>query len=130
MQSPGVHVTGTVEEKLIRHSVLNTLRSYRVKFTDKFDELIICCDDRKNWRRDVFKEYKANRRKSRDQSHLDWNAIYYVLDKIRDEIRDNLPYSVVKVEYAEADDVIAVLTEHYSFNNVPVLIISGDKDFS
>ena len=130
MQSPGVHVTGTVEEKLIRDSVLNTLRSYRVKFSDEFDELIICCDDRKNWRRDVFKQYKASRRKSRDQSHLDWNSIYYVLDKIRDEIKDNLPYSVVKVDYAEADDVIAVLTEHYSSYKKPVLILSGDKDFS
>ena len=52
---------GTIEidEDLIRHTVLNTLRFYRTKFKNDYGELIICCDNRKYWRRDLFKYYKT-----------------------------------------------------------------------
>ena len=46
----------------VRHSVLNSLRMYRSKYTDEYGELVICCDDRKSWRRDYFPLYKAGRK--------------------------------------------------------------------
>ena len=128
MQQPGVHVTGEVEEDLIRHMVLNSLRSYRVKYSEKYGELIICCDSKNNWRREIYPQYKAGRKKGRETSHLNWSSIYTAIDKIKNEISDNFPYKVIAAEQSEADDIIAVLCEYYE-GKEKILILSGDKDF-
>jgi len=127
MKQPEIHVRGTADEDLVRHMVLNSLRSYRTKFKNEYGELIICCDNNKNWRKDVFPEYKAHRKEGRDKSSLDWNDIFQTLNKIRREIRDVFPYLVIEVERAEADDVIAIMTE--ILIKEQNLILSGDKDF-
>ena len=117
-----------IDEGLIRHVILNSLRSYNKQFKSKYGELVICCDSKRYWRRDIFPFYKINRRKDREKSEYDWNLIFTTLNKIRDEIKEHLPYRVINVDGAEADDVIAVLTEKFS-KTESVLILSSDKDF-
>ena len=46
--------TNEVDEDLLRHMVLNGIRSYRNKFSEEYGELVICCDDTNNWRKDSF----------------------------------------------------------------------------
>ena len=121
-----------MDENLLRHMILNTIRSNLVKFkADYGDDLIIACDDKNYWRKSYFPYYKANRKKNRDASDLDWNNIFQSLNKIRDEIRDNFPYRTIQVESAEADDIIGTLCSEYGreLGGEPILIISGDKDF-
>ena len=122
----------TVEPDLVRHMVLNSLRSYRTKFTEEFGELVLCYDNKTNWRRDVFPNYKHSRRKDRKSSKLDWNAIFDTLHLIRDELTEYFPYKVLEVENAEADDIIASVVFHVASepkNYEKVLVLSGDKDF-
>jgi len=128
MMQIGNHKNIEIEESLVRHMVLNSLRSYRSKYGDKYGELVIACDNRKYWRRDVFPYYKAHRKKQREKSELDWNAVFNCLHAIKDEIATHMPYKVIDVEGAEADDVIGTLAARYSAHE-PVLILSGDKDF-
>jgi len=117
-----------INEDLLRHMVLNSLRAYKVKFGEKYGDLVICCDGRHYWRRDIFPFYKAGRKKDRAVSTLDWTLIFETLNKIRDEIKEYFPYIVLDVDRAEADDIIAVLVQHASpFDQK--LILSGDKDF-
>ena len=71
MAQLGTHRNAEVDENMIRHMVLNSLRFNRMKFKSEFGELIICADDRSYWRKDVFPYYKASRRKARDESELD-----------------------------------------------------------
>ena len=118
-----------IDEGLIRHMVLNSLRMYKVKFGDKYGDLVICCDARHYWRRKVFPFYKSTRKKDRKQSPLDWTLIFETLNKIRDEIEENFPYKVISVEGAEADDCIATIVSHHSNSVDNILILSGDKDF-
>jgi len=120
-----------VEENLIRHMVLNTLRANRLKFKDQFGDMVIACDDKNYWRKQIFPYYKASRKQMREKSPLDWNAIFQTLNKIRDEIRDNFPYPVIRVESAEADDIIATFCHENGreLGGDPILILSGDKDF-
>jgi hypothetical protein len=54
--------------------------------------------------------------------------IFDVLNRLRDELRDNFPYKTLNVEGAEADDVIAVLTARLAPHG-DILILSSDKDF-
>jgi len=112
---------------LIRHQVLNSIRGFKSRFS-KYGELVICCDDKNYWRKKIFPYYKASRKKTREESNLDWAAIFNTLHTIKAEIKDNLPYAVLQVETAEADDIIAVMVERYS--NEKIMIVSGDKDFS
>jgi len=118
----------TVEEDMLRHMILNSLRFNRNKFTEEYGELIICCDGRNTWRRNVFPYYKRNRKKTRAASGYDWNHIFETLNKIKSEIDEHFPYKVVHLDRAEADDVIAVLAKQWTRDD-KVLILSGDKDF-
>jgi hypothetical protein len=120
-----------INENLLRHMILNSIRSNKVKFEKEYGELIIACDDKNYWRKQYFPYYKANRKKNRDASTLDWNAIFTSLNKIRDELKDNFPYRVIQVETAEADDIVGTLCMEYGrhLGGDPILILSGDKDF-
>lgn len=132
MAQIGNHTNVDIDENLLRHMVLNTIRSLKVKFGHEFGELIICCDDKKVWRKEVFKYYKANRKKDREASELDWSAIFNALNKIRGELKEFFPYRVLQIEGAEADDVIGTLTitnGNMLNTGEKILILSGDKDF-
>jgi hypothetical protein len=119
-----------VEESLVRHMILNSLRTYVKKFRDSHGpEVIIACDNKKYWRRDIFPHYKASRKKIREASGHDWAAIFDCLSKIKQELKDYSPYKVIDVDTAEADDIIAVLTMKYSATQ-KVMILSSDKDFA
>ena len=120
-----------VEENLIRHMILNSIRMYRQKFQKEYGEVVIVADGQANWRRDVFPQYKYKRRKSRDESSIDWNEAFRIINMVRDEIRENFPYKVMHQPNCEADDVIAKLAlETQEFGkHEPVMIISADHDF-
>lgn len=126
MMQLGNHTNVPVEEGLFRHMVINSLRSYKQKFASEYGEMIIACDDKNYWRKQLFPYYKANRKKSRDASEINWSQVYEIFNRVKQEIRDNFPYRVIQVDTAEADDIIATLVKHRS---EPVLILSGDKDF-
>jgi len=131
MAQLGNHTNTVIEEDIFRHMVLNSIRSFRKNFAD-YGEIIIACDDKKYWRKQVFPYYKANRKKAREQSEIDWNQIFNCLNKIRDELKQYSPYRVLQVEGAEADDIIATLCIEYGTilqSSERILILSGDKDF-
>ena len=128
-----------LNENLVRHMVLTGLRSYERQYKDQYGEMVLAYDSKHYWRKSAFPHYKQNRKKDREASELDWNAIFEVLNKIRDEIKQYFPYKVVEVYGAEADDVISSLVKHQAKENIKlhkagqplkkVLILSGDKDF-
>jgi hypothetical protein len=126
MMQLGNHTNAQIEENMVRHMVLNSLRSYKQKFSEEYGELVIACDNTNYWRKQLFPYYKANRKKNQESSDMDWRAIFECLNKIRAELKEYFPYKVIDVESAEADDIIATLVQT-ALNNV--LILSGDKDF-
>lgn len=128
MQQIGSNPKVKLDEGLIRHMVLNSLRSYAKQFRSKYGEIVIACDSKHYWRRDVFPFYKAHRKKDREKSEFDWHLIFETLNKIRDELKENFPYRVLEVDGAEADDIIAVITARMAPNE-EILILSSDKDF-
>jgi 5'-3' exonuclease len=117
------------DEDMVRHMILNSLRMYRMRFCDEYGELVLCYDSKHYWRRDFYPEYKSNRKKTRDSSSNDWDAIVGVLNAIKAELKEFLPYNHLEVYGAEADDIIAALSGELEFDNGKTLILSGDKDF-
>lgn len=124
----GNHTNAQLEENMVRHMILNSLRSYKTKFSDKYGEMVIACDNTNYWRKQKFPYYKANRKKAQEKSEMDWKSIFECMNKIRAELKEYFPYRVIDIESAEADDIIATLV-----NDVIApegfLILSGDKDF-
>ena len=124
---------------LLRHMVINNIRSHKVKFGREYGEIVIACDSKKYWRKQYFPNYKANRKKSRDASGFDWPLIFDTINTIKEELRAVFPFKVIEYEGAEADDVIASLVEWSNTNDLdesglfttpkPLLILSGDHDF-
>ena len=131
--SIGNHHNVTIDENLIRHMFLNSIRSNRKKFKEEYGEMVICADGKNTWRRDLFPYYKANRRKSREESELDWNALFNVMNSIRDELKEFFPYKVIHLDHCEADDIIGTLIHEYgselNIGAEKFLILSGDKDY-
>jgi hypothetical protein len=117
-----------LEEDLIRHMVLNIIRTHMNKFRNEYGEVVLCCDNRKYWRKEFFPFYKAHRKAAREKSNLDWNLIFDMLGKFKQELKDNFPYKVIDVEGAEADDVIGTLVPMFA-DKEKILILSSDGDF-
>jgi len=122
-------------EEFIRHLVLNSIRSYRKKYHDKYGEMVICTDHLSSWRKVAFPQYKAHRKVQRDKQKaekgMDWSALFDTISRVIDELKTNFPYKVIRVPHAEGDDVIAVLAK-YANNTLKEqsLIVSSDKDFN
>ena len=118
-------------EDFIRHLVLNSIRSYRNKYKNKYGEIVICTDFHSSWRKEVFPFYKAHRKVAREKQKvekgMDWSALFDTISKIIVEIDTFFPYKVIRVPHAEGDDVIAVLSKAFKEKS---LIVSSDKDFS
>ena len=91
------HLEGVTED-LLRHQILNSIRSYRKRFHHQYGEPIICMEGSSNWRKDYFPEYKGARRKNRDTDKKDWQLIFDSIRKVATEIKETFPYSVLQVE--------------------------------
>lgn len=139
-----LHVDRTNADKaeaanLIRHVILSQLKYYNTHYKQQYGKLVVCCDGRHYWRKEIFPYYKANRKKVRAQSDMDWHLIFETMNTMIDDLRQNFMFPVVRVDRAESDDVIATLCKYYQTNETgedilfdvkqPVLIVSSDKDF-
>ena len=113
----------------IRKSIVRVLARIQKEFGNDYGQMILCYDDKNYWRGQVFPYYKKNRKKERESSKYDWDMVFSVLNKIRDEVRRNLPYYVLQCKGAEADDIIASLVRLNREKAEPTLILSADKDF-
>ena len=115
----------------IRRSIIRVVGRIQRKFKGEFGRMVLCYDDKNYWRRQIFPYYKMNRKQEREASKYDWNLVFSVLNKIRDELRNNFPFHVLQVDGAEADDIIASLVtkNNNKAQPEPILILSADKDF-
>ena len=125
-------INKTNDEDMIRHMILNSLRMYHKRYKNEYGEMVLAVDAANNWRRSVFPQYKASRKKNRQESTFDWNEAFRLLNLVREEIAENFPYKVIKVDTCEADDVIGTIVASKStvqFNVEKIMIVSSDRDF-
>ena len=116
------------EEGLVKHMILNSILSIKKKFGSDYGNIILCCDNKNFWRKDVFPHYKGNRKKVREKSGYDWNMIFNTIWQTKKDLRETFPYKIIEVERTEADDVIGTLVKNFS-KYEKTLIVSSDKDF-
>jgi 5'-3' exonuclease len=120
--------TDIIDESLCRHMILNSVRAVKVTYGTEYGRMVISCDGKDYWRKELFPYYKIKRKKAMGESLIDWGQLHSYMDKIKKEIEENFRYAVIQVDRAESDDIIGVLarTFHESEN---ILIASRDHDF-
>lgn len=121
-----------VEENMVRHMILNSIRMHRANHKEQYGEVVICCDGGNNWRKEYFPQYKHKRKSARKESTMDWTELFRITNMVLEEIKTNFPWKVVEVDDCEADDIIGELvrgTQEFG-QHEDVMIISGDKDFA
>ena len=114
---------------LTKYYILQDLFSITQEHGPKFGDIVICLDKSTGgyWRKDVYSGYKSSRKKGRDASEIDYGQVFSEVDELIDQIRTNLPWKVVEVPRAEADDIMLVLAKEFHKREA-VLIHSPDKD--
>jgi len=114
-------------ENLVRSITIRHMCYLLETFGTKWKDLIIATDSG-SWRKDYYKFYKQNRRKSKKDSKIDFDIVYKFFDCFIKELKEILPSPVMKVYNCEADDIIGTLALVLS-KKEKVIIVSKDKDF-
>lgn len=111
---------------LVRHVTLNTIRTSTARWKKEYGECVLAIDS-SSWRKSVFPLYKADRKKKREDSDVDWELLFSHMRIVQEELEQFYPGRVVKVQDAEADDIIAVLCKEFHTQE-KILVISPDND--
>lgn len=104
---------------LVFESIFYCIKKFNVT------EVILAVDDKVSWRRSFFPRYKEQRKKQRAKSGVDFGMVFGVINKYLADLKHSMPFKIIKVRSAEADDVIAILATE--FDNY--IISSNDEDF-
>jgi hypothetical protein len=116
-----------------KYKFLNGIFEYIHKFNA--DEVILAIDSKNNWRKEVFKFYKADRkikRKFSEEKEDGWfkfSEFYNMFSIFIQDIKNNLPFKIIEVDYAEADDIAAVLTSCEDLKQNIKIVITTDNDY-
>lgn len=90
-------------------------------------EVVIAVDDKNSWRKSYFPRYKESRKKEREkQLDIDWKRVFEEMNNLVSDLKHHMPFKVIKVRSAEADDTIAVIAQEIGRDCV---ISSNDEDY-
>jgi len=121
----GAHTTNP-DYNLWRFMVYDAVYQLFIKIGN-ISEVIIAVDDINSWRKSYFPRYKESRKKQRDKSEdVNWDELFKNINDLVNELKHYMPFKVLRVPSAEADDIIAVLVSDYEGSYV---ISSNDEDF-
>lgn len=105
--------------------VLKKLFSYLKAFPGR--DIYIMCDGTKTWRKEVYPEYKAQRKAQREKHEdLDWTDIFLKYGRMISDIENYTPMLTFRDDILEADDLEAILAK----DGEDIIIFSSDKDLN
>jgi len=107
------------------YNVFNSIYTTLWKFKN-VTEVILAIDDSNSWRKAAYSRYKESRKIKKKDSRYNWKELYSMMNKLANEFKHHMPFKIIKIKSAEADDVIGVLVKH--FKN-PCVIIARDEDY-
>lgn len=108
-----------------KKKVIDTILELSKKYNTPFNRIILCfdCPLSSNWRKKIYPKYKETRKENK----IITNAFQFFIENIEYEL-NKLGIISIKIKSAEADDIIAILTQKLQ-TIFKIIIISSDKDF-
>jgi 5'-3' exonuclease len=108
-----------------KHVMYNSIFSFCHRFEP--DQVIVAADSKQNWRRQVYPEYKRNRKERRDaQDDVDWEGLYNAMDELLKEMKVYFPFMVLRIQYMEADDIIGAYVRSHPDEKCTAITSDGD----
>ena len=88
-----------------------------------FKNIYFISDSKTNWRKNVYPDYKGNRKKSDD---IDWEFVYSTYE----EFKNNLPNRIklLETDLVEGDDWFYYLCNYHNNKKESILMVSNDGD--
>lgn len=99
---------------------------YRMLYKEKIHEVILALD-RESWRKLVYPPYKANRKKKKEESKVNWDLFNLKKNEFLEKLQNNIPFKILAVNRAEADDIIGTLVNFEKLKDP--IIVSMDCDY-
>lgn len=122
--------TETLSTDLIRHVVLNTIRSNVLRNKREYPHIVLATDKGPYWRKLIADYYKGHRANLREESAFDFKAIFEAMNIIREELIQHFPYKTMQIPGVEADDIAGVLVHRLGHLYSRILLISSDGDWA
>ncbi len=99
-----------------------TLLMQKLMRTWKPDYVVVSFDVGKNFRSDIFSEYKGHRPEMPEDLKVQWPML--------PELVEAFGYRCINMKGWEADDVLGTLAHKYAGEDLEVFFVTSDKDFS
>ncbi len=114
------------------HSFLSNLLSVTKRIKQKYEKypinLVLIWDSKTNFRKNIYPEYKANRKSKTIEEEKDRINHYSLLNELRENLNILGSWGNISLDGFEADDLIAYLIKEVSYGN-QFIIVSSDNDF-
>ncbi len=96
-------------------------------------DVVLAVDDKNSWRKTYWKRYKESRKAKREKQQLicGWNEVFNQINSYLRDLKHHMPFRVLKVRGAEADDIIAVLAKDLTYHDeeIECIVSSNDEDY-
>lgn len=102
-------------------SLVKSIDSYSKWFP--FNNVYFISDSKTNWRKHIYPEYKANRKKSDD---IDWEFVHTIYEEFKAELPKR--YKLLEMPLVEGDDWFHYLTKFHNRRDESCLMVSNDGD--
>lgn len=111
------------------YTMLRMVIGYLKRIGVDLDSRIIICEDFGTWRKDIDKNYKAQRkdyRESKEDANF-WKEVYKEANEFTVKLEECMPWNFVKIYHMEADDVASVAIRYLDADEK--ILISSDEDW-
>ena len=111
------------------YTTLRMIIGYLKRIGTTLDDTIIAAEDYGSWRKDIDKEYKAQRKAYRESKEdADWWAeMYKEFNEFAAKLDNCLPWHFLKIYKMEADDIASMAVRYIKAREK--ILISSDEDW-
>ncbi len=117
---------------IMRRQFITNTKRLKYKYNVHFQHIFFIKDSPTeiNWRRNIYKEYKMNRKntKYKSRSFQLGNLFKRIYREIFPMLEEKFKINIIQIHHAEADDTISVIAKSLP-NDVTIYIISSDTDY-
>lgn len=115
-----------LEFKYWKTLMLQSINAAVKKF--KPSRIILALDRGESWRKKVYEQYKENRKEGRDESPIDFEKFFPIMENFFAEFKKTFPNTyVLVIDGCEGDDIIAILVRDI-LTDWDCICISSDRD--
>jgi len=111
------------------YTMLRMVIGYLKRIGVTLDDKVVVAEDYGSWRKDIDKEYKAQRKDFREskESAEWWSEVYKESNEFTNKLDQCLPWNFIKIYKMEADDIASMTIRYLEADEK--IMVSSDEDW-